>query len=172
MEYGPRGRDLAIINTEGLPSPAAARPSVFRRTGNRVNTGAGWLADRIQDAAGWLANLVRYGPNRIARVVSTLVVAIVTLLEFGPSVVRTVRRDRASTRPFVAACTRRGRTRSMQMLLAIADLIGAPEIYAFVWRGLTHVTPLTGPGDRGGFRRCSARTRCATRTSASRRVGC
>ena len=38
----------------------------------------------------------------------------------------------------------RGGVRTIQFVLEVADLVGAPEIFAFAWRMLTRTSPLSG----------------------------
>lgn len=144
MADGPERPDFSILEQTGVqPSPPRARHA-FRRATRGVVLTADWLGDRVDDAAGWLANLVRYLPARIGRVVVTLGKGTVAAVTFPPSAVRVRRADPARTRPFVRACARRGRVRAIQLVLEAADLIGAPELFAFAWRALTRTSPLTG----------------------------
>ena len=143
MTDGLERPDFTALEHNGgeLPRPSA---SAFHRTSRGLMSAAGWVADRIDDAATWLATLVRYSPARVARLAVTFAVGLLALLRFGPSTIRTARSDRRQVRPFIAACSRRGRIRAVQLLLQTADLIGAPEIFAFVWRMATHTSPLMG----------------------------
>ncbi len=144
MTEGPERPDFSILEPSAAGRPRPQARSAFRRASRGVESSAGWLADRIDDAATWLANLVRYLPARVARVVMTLGVGLLALLTFGPAAVKVARAERSRTRPFVAGCARRGGIRLIQLVLEVADLIGAPEIFAFVWRVLTRTSPLTG----------------------------
>ncbi|MGE5603526.1 MAG: hypothetical protein ACM30E_10765 [Nitrososphaerales archaeon] len=144
MTEGRERPSFAVLETGAVQSAESHPRSTFRRAASAVETVAGWSADRIEDAAGWLANLVRYGPARVARVFMTLGAAIFALLRFGPSIVRIARIDRRHAEPFLVACARRGGIRAIQVVLEVADLIGAPEIFAFMWRVLTRTSPLTG----------------------------
>ncbi len=125
----------------GSGKPDRSRTSV---AGQAIASGADWLGDRIEDGAGWLANLVRYLPVRLFRFSGTTLAGLAALLQFGPTAVRVARFDRKRTEPFVKACARRGTIRTVQLVLEGLDLIGVPEIFAFVWRVLTHTSPLTG----------------------------
>ncbi len=118
-------------------SPASA-------AGQAVVTGADWLGDRIEDGGAWLANLVRYLPARLFRFSGTTLAGLLALLKFGPSAVRVARFDRPRTEPFLKACARRGAIRTVQLTLEGLDLIGVPEMFAFVWRLLTRTSALTG----------------------------
>lgn len=140
----PRPSDFSALEKTGpQPSQPTSR-SAFRRASRGVEFVADWLADRIEDVAAWLANLIRYLPARVARVIMTVGAGIFAALRFGPSALRIARIDRSHARRFTSVCARRGGIRSIQMVLETADLFGAPEIFAFVWRGLTRTSPLTG----------------------------
>lgn len=116
----------------------------MRSVGQAVQTGADWLGDRVEDGGAWTANLVRYLPVRVFRFATTTLAGLSALLRFPPTVVRIARVDRKRTEPFLQACARRGLIRTIQLLLEALDLIGAPELFAFVWRVLTRTSPLTG----------------------------
>lgn len=136
--------DFSVLEGHGITQPTRDSQSAFRRAGRRVEVGADWAGDRIEDAAAWLANLVRYLPARVARLASTLVYGLVALIMFGPSTVKIARVSRPDVRPFVRACARRGGVRTVQIVLEALDILGTPEIFVFVWRMITHASPLTG----------------------------
>lgn len=144
MADGPERPDFTILEQAGARPPTSGSQKALRRVSRGVEFTADWLGDRVDDAAGWLANLVRYLPARVARVVVTLGTATVALVTFPTSAVRVGRTDPARTRPFVRSCARRGGIRAIQLVLEAADLIGAPELFAFAWRALTRTSPLTG----------------------------
>lgn len=144
MTDGPERPDFSILEQTAAPSSRSAPRSTFRRASRGVVMTADWLADRVEDAAAWLANLVRYLPARAARVFITLGTGLLALLKLGPSTVKIMRVNRPHTRPFLAASARRGAIRSIQFVLEATDLIGTPEMFAFVWRLLTRTSPLTG----------------------------
>lgn len=96
---------------------------------------APWLADRLRDLTLWPINLVRDGPVRLTRLLSTGVHGgrgALTLLTDGWQ------------------AQRRGRERLNgladglhQALAQLFDLAGGPEIAQFFVRSVTHSTPLT-----------------------------
>jgi hypothetical protein len=141
MTDGAEHPDFSVLENTGAASP---RPSAFRRTQTGVAFAADWVADRIEDAATWLSTLVRYLPVRVARFFITLGVGLLALVKFAPSAARIARRDRTQVRSFVAGCSRRGAMRLVQFLLEVLDLLGTPEVFAFVWRILTRTSPLLG----------------------------
>lgn len=116
-----------------------------RSAGSALAAAADWLADRLEDATKWAANLVRYLPTRIWRLAHTIGVALAGLITFLPTGVRVLRRGgRGHFGAWGRARVRQGAIRSVQMALEALDIIGVPEIFAFVWRLLTRATPLTG----------------------------
>jgi hypothetical protein len=144
MADGPERPDFSVLEGDGVTQTPGASRSVVRRAGRGVDAGADWVGDRIGDAAAWLANLVRYLPARAVRMLGSLAGGLVAVLTFVPSTVHVARNDRLRTAPFVQACARRGSIRTIQLVLEALDLVGAPEIFAFVWRVLTRTGPLTG----------------------------
>lgn len=110
-----------------------------------LNTAADWLADRLEDAAKWLANAIRFLPRRIGRVALSAVFAVVALITFAPTGVRVWRRGgRANFAAWLRSRLRHGAAWVVQLLLEALDIIGAPELFAFLWRALARATPLTG----------------------------
>ena len=137
--------DFSVLENTGLGPVEAERPSAFRRAGSVVERAADWLGDRIEDAGGWAANLVRYLPARVTRLTKTLIVALVGVFTLLPSGVRIARRGgRQHVLPFLRAAGRRGLIRTVQFVLEILDLLGAPELFALIWRIITRTSPLTG----------------------------
>ena len=137
--------DFTVLEATGPDQAETERPSAFRRAGSTVERAADWLADRIEDAGGWAANLVRYLPARIARLAKTLVAALAGIFTLLPSGVRIARRGgRQHVPPFLRAAARRGLVRTIQFVLEVLDLLGAPELFALFWRIATHTSPLTG----------------------------
>ena len=145
MADGPQQPDFSVLDGDQVAQSGRDSRSAVRRASRRIEAAADWCADRIEDAAGWLANLVRYLPARAVRVVMTLVTGIVAIFRFGPSTVKIARVDGHHTRPFVRACARRGGIRTVRFGLEALDIIGMPELFAFVWRLVTRTSPLTGP---------------------------
>jgi hypothetical protein len=144
MTNSPGRPDFTSLENASAQPSRSHSGSAFRRASHGVEATAGWLGDRVADAGSWLAALVRYLPVRVARLFMTLAAGFLALAEFGPSTVKVLRTEPARTRPFVTGCARRGCMWSLQFVLGLADLIGAPEIFAFLWRMLTHTSPLTG----------------------------
>lgn len=118
---------------------------IGRTAAHWLETGADWLADRLEDAAKWLANAIRFLPRRIGRVIMTAVFAAVALITFAPTGVQVWRRGgRANFVAWLRSRFRHGAVRLVQLVLEALDVIGAPELFAFLWRALTRVSPLTG----------------------------
>ncbi len=110
-----------------------------------LNTAADWLADRLEDAAKWLANAIRFLPRRIGRMIMSAVFAVVALITFVPTGARVWRKGgRANFVAWLRSRLRHGAARLVQLVLEALDIIGAPELFAFLWRALTRATPLTG----------------------------
>lgn len=104
-----------------------------------------WLADRLEDLAKWAANLVRFLPNRLWRLGSTLVFALLGIITVVPVGVRVLRRGGGRNfQAWLKSRLRQGGIRVVQLLLEILDVAGLPEIFSFIWRILTRATPLTG----------------------------
>ncbi len=116
-----------------------------RGAGRAVNGGAGWLADRLEDAARWIVNLIRYLPNRVGQLGMTLVLATAGMVMLLPVGVRVWRRGgRTNFGAWLRARVRQGAIRVVQLVLEALDLVGLPEIFGFLWRLITRVSPLTG----------------------------
>jgi hypothetical protein len=141
--------DLSILH-EASEKPAAPgatsrqAESPFHRAVHPINAAADWLADRIEDVAAWVANLVRYLPARIARIAVTLFTGLKGAATLPVTAVRAGRHSRANVVPLFAGALRRGAFRAVQLLLEALDLVGTPELFAFIWRVLTRTSPLTG----------------------------
>lgn len=117
----------------------------LRRAGQGLTAAAGWLGDRIDDFAQWIANLIRLLPARVGRIALTLGFAVVGLVMLVPIGVRVWRRGgRTNFAAWLRARARRGGLRAVQFALQVLDLFGMPEFFAFLWRAVTHATPLTG----------------------------
>ncbi len=137
--------DFTVLETTGPAQVETERPSAFRRASTMVERAADWLGDRIEDAGSWAANLVRYLPARIARLAKTLVSALAGIFTLLPSGIRIARLGgRRHVSPFLRASARRGLVRTVQFVLEVLDLAGAPEIFALAWRIVTRTSPLTG----------------------------
>jgi len=137
--------DFRVLEDSGSEQGDGRARGAFRRASGAVVTGAGWLADRIEDAGGWLANVVRYLPWRVARIARTLGIGAVATATLVPSGVRIARRGgRQHVQPFIRAASRRGAIRAVQIVLEALDLLGTPEIFAFIWRIVTHTSTLRG----------------------------
>lgn len=118
---------------------------IARAAARWLETGADWLADRLEDAAKWLTNAIRFLPQRIGRVVMTLVFALAAVVTFMPTGFRVWRRGGwANFVAWLRSRFRHGAARVVQLVLEALDIIGAPELFAFLWRALTRTTPLTG----------------------------
>jgi hypothetical protein len=136
--------DFSALERPPAETSTPARTGRIRRAGRSVESGAGWLADRIEDLAAWLTTLVRYLPARLLRLALTLAAALTGTVRLAPGVYRAAVPRRGEVRPFLRGCARRGGIRAIQLLLEFLDLIGVPELFAFVWRMLTRTSPLTG----------------------------
>jgi hypothetical protein len=143
MANVPGRPDFTVLQPRSPQSSHVSAASVFRRASRGTEMTADWLGDRVGDAGVWLATLVRYLPARVARLFVTLTAVLLALFKIGPATVGVLRADRSYTRPFLTGCARQARTLVLQLILAVADIIGAPEIFAFLWRMITHVSPLT-----------------------------
>jgi hypothetical protein len=141
MSNGAERPDFSVLERTGA---GPRRPSGFAALLVGAGFAADWIADRIEDAAAWLSTLVRYLPVRVLRFCVTLAVGLFALLRFPPAAIRSARRGRSQVRTFVTASRRRGALRAIQFLFETLDLLGIPEIFAFVWRILTRTSPLTG----------------------------
>ncbi len=116
-----------------------------RGAGRVLTAAADWLADRLEDAAKWAANLIRYLPNRVGQLGMTLAFAAAGLVTFLPVGVRVWRRGgRSNLGAWLRARARQGAIRVVQLVLEALDLVGLPEVFGFLWRVLTRVSPLTG----------------------------
>jgi hypothetical protein len=109
-----------------------------------IEAAADWVADRIEDGGAWLATFIRYLPARLFRILMTLYAAATGTVKLAPGAMRAARPGKGEVRPFLDGCARRGAFRTVQFLLEVLDLIGLPEIFAFLWRMATRVSPLTG----------------------------
>jgi len=119
--------------------------TALRRTGHGLTATSNWLGDRVDDLAHWLANLIRLLPARIGRIGLTLGFVVVGLAMFLPIGVRVWRRGgRANFAAWLRARARRGGLWTIQFVLQVLDLFGVPELFAFLWRAVTHTSPLTG----------------------------
>jgi hypothetical protein len=136
--------DFSVLEGPAPEFTSQVRPGGLPRAGRAVESAADWLADRIEDAATWLATFVRYLPARLLRVGLTLLAAAVGALKLAPGAVRAARPGKGEAKVFLRQCARRGAFRTVQLALEALDLIGAPEIFAFVWRMITRTSPLTG----------------------------
>jgi hypothetical protein len=129
-------------------SNASTKQRVFtalRRAGRELTAVSGWLGDRIDDFAHWLANLIRYLPVRVGRLGLTLGFALIGVVTFLPVGLRVWRRGgRAHFAAWLRSRVRHGAFRTVQFALQVLDLFGAPEFFAFLWRAVTHASPLTG----------------------------
>ena len=136
--------DFRVLEDSGSEGGGGGGNALHRASGV-VIVAADWLADRIEDAGGWLASVIRYLPRRVARIVRTLGTGAVATATLLPSGVRIARRGgRQHVRPFLRASSRRGAIRAVQIVLETLDLVGVPEIFAFVWRIATHTSALRG----------------------------
>lgn len=118
---------------------------VARGAAGALTGATDWLADRMEDAAKWAANWVRYLPSRVGRVLMTLTFAGVALVTFLPVGARVWRRGgRANFGAWLRARARQGAIRAVQFVLEALDIVGLPELFGFVWRVVTRVSPLTG----------------------------
>ncbi len=118
---------------------------ILRATGHALTIIAGWLGDRVEDFARWVADLIRYLPARLGRVALTLGFAAAGLAAFVPVGIRVWRRGgREHFAAWLRARARRGALRTVQLVLQLLDLLGVPELFALLWRAVTHVSPLTG----------------------------
>lgn len=136
--------DFSVLERPAPELTAEVRPGGLARAGRAVDAVADWLADRIEDGAGWLATFVRYLPARLFRLILTLLAALSGAIMLAPGVARAARPGRGEVGPFLRGCARRGAFRAVQFLLEVLDLIGVPELFAFIWRMVTRVSPLTG----------------------------
>ena len=119
--------------------------TALRRAGRGLTAVSGWLGDRIDDFAHWLANLIRYLPVRVGRLGLTLGFALIGVITFLPVGWRVWRRGgRAHFAAWLRSRARHGAFRMVQFALQGLDLLGAPEFFAFLWRAVTHASPLTG----------------------------
>ncbi len=116
-----------------------------RGAGRVLAAAADWLADRLEDAAKWAVNLVRYLPNRVGQLGITVFFAAAGLVTLLPVGVRVWRRGgRSNFGAWLRARVRQGAIRVVQLVLEALDLVGLPEIFGFLWRLVTRVSPLTG----------------------------
>jgi hypothetical protein len=136
--------DFSVLEPSAPEFTSVVRPGVVTRAGGAIERAAHWLADRVEDAGAWLATFVRYLPARVLRLSVTLTAAIVGTAKLPPGVIRAARPGRGEVRVFLRGCARRGAFRTAQFCLELLDLIGMPEIFAFIWRMATRVSPLTG----------------------------
>ncbi|MGQ9840120.1 MAG: hypothetical protein ACUVR4_06255 [Anaerolineae bacterium] len=118
---------------------------VARRVADILIIAADWVGDRLEDAAGWAAGLIRYLPRRIGRLVMTLLLAVVGLMVLLPVGIRVWREGgRRHFAAWLRARARQGAMRTVQLVLEVLDLLGMPELFGFIWRLTTRVSPLTG----------------------------
>jgi hypothetical protein len=119
--------------------------AALRGIGHGLTVAAGWLGDRINDFAQWIADLIRLLPARLGRLGLTLAFAVIGTAMFLPIGVRVWRRGgRSNFAAWLRVRARHGGLRTMQFMLQVLDLFGTPELFAFLWRAVTHTTPLTG----------------------------
>jgi hypothetical protein len=136
--------DFSVLERPAPEFTSQVRPGGLPRAGRVVEAAADWLADRIEDGAAWLATFVRYLPARLLRVGLTLYAAAAGSVKLAPGLVRAARPGNEEARVYLRGCARRGAFRTVQLALEALDLIGTPEIFAFVWRIITRTSPLTG----------------------------
>ena len=133
------------MNQQSNDSQKESLSGSLRRAGRGLTVASDWLGDRIDDFAHWLANLIRYLPRRVGRLGLTLAFALVGVITFLPVGVRVWRRGgRAHFAAWLRSRVRHGVLWVIQFVLQVLDLIGAPDLFAFFWRAMTHVSPLTG----------------------------
>lgn len=144
MTNPPERPDFSVLERPAPEFTAEVRPASLPRPGRAIEAVAGWIADRIEDGGAWLATFVRYLPARILRLLMTLLAAIVGTVTLPRGAIRAARPGTGEVRLFLRGCAQRGGFRVVQFLLELLDLIGLPEIFAFIWRTITRVSPLTG----------------------------
>lgn len=133
--------DFSVL--EPVEEPRVRR--LLRAAGAGSMLVAGWLADRIEDGGRWAANLVRLLPRRVGRVATTCGVGLIAVATLLPTALRVYRKGgREHFAPWLRARARNGATRLIQLMLEILDVFGTPELFAFVWRIIARVTPLSG----------------------------
>ncbi len=104
-----------------------------------------WAGDRLEDAARWIANLIRYLPQRIGRLAKTLALGAAGLATFLPGGIRVWRQGgRRHFAVWLRGCAQQGAMRALQLVLQLLDIGGLPELFGFIWRAVTRVSPLTG----------------------------
>lgn len=106
---------------------------------------ADWAGDRLEDAAKWAANLIRYLPQRIGRLIATSALAVAGLVTLLPGGLAAWRQGgRRQFAVWLRGCARQGVLRVLQLTLQVLDIVGLPELFGFIWRVTTRVSPLTG----------------------------
>jgi hypothetical protein len=116
------------------------------RSGARATTSvAGWTGDRLGDLATWAVHLIRDLPVRIGRLALTLWAGVLGLVRLVPDVVQAWRAARwAGLRRFAGSSALRAGGWLATFLTRLLDLVGVPELVDFLWRTVSHMSPLTG----------------------------
>jgi hypothetical protein len=119
--------------------------AVGRSGAGAATSVAGWTGDRVGDLATWAVHLIRDLPMRVGRLALTLWAGVLGLLRLAPNVARAWRADRwtglkASAR---GAVLHTGGW-LVTLITRLLDLVGLPELVDFIWRTVSHMSPLTG----------------------------
>lgn len=106
--------------------------------GTAVST---WFFERMRDLSMWPVNLVRDFPLRVRRLGRLLLNGARGAIEFLPGTVRAARRDELGR--WLRCCGGRLAAWFHQLLMALFDLVGGPELAQFLTHWFTITTPLT-----------------------------
>jgi hypothetical protein len=116
------------------------------RSGARATTSvAGWTGDRVGDLATWAVHLIRDLPVRVGRLALTLWAAVLGLVGLAPAVARAWRAgNRGGLRAWAWTAVLHTVGWLATLITRLLDLLGLPELWDFIWRTASHMSPLTG----------------------------
>lgn len=103
-----------------------------------------WISERLRDAAMWPINLVRDFPARLGRVLVTLWLGIVSVLQFFPEAARVMQDQNEGLGRWLGYKTGRVVFWMHRLINELFDLVGGPELGEFFFHLITNTTPLTG----------------------------
>jgi hypothetical protein len=121
----------------------AALRDLYRCGARGAVTFSAWLGDRLLDIAMWAVNLVRDLPWRIGRLIGALWQGARGLALALPGAAHASRFG-PGLGAWLRAAPRAIGIWLIVLIFRLLDLAGVPELWSFLLRATTHVSPLTG----------------------------